>query len=167
MKKLLVIFNLVFLTGCLFAQDNPVGTISSGIPSYRILTTDSVYVTPANLKKNTRVMIVYFSPDCPHCQHLVTELKPKIKELGDTQVVLITWSNNYDIKAIKAFYKEYGLAAYHNITIGTEGYTNKVMNYYHVMTTPFVAIYDRNGKMTKYFDKPPKVEDVVAAVKKI
>jgi thioredoxin-related protein len=163
MKKLFLLFSLIVLASCSGAQDLP---INPNIPPYRILTTDSNYITPANLKKNTRVMVIYFSPDCPHCQRLTTELKPKMKELGNTQIIMITWSLNYDLRAIKAFYHDYGLAAFPNITIGTEGYTSFVQKYYRVTTTPFIAIYDRSGKMVKSFDKPPKVQDLIAAVKK-
>lgn len=163
MKKLLLFFSLIAITLGAFAQET---AINQNIPPYRILTTDSVYVTPAKLKKNTRLMIIYFAPDCSHCQHLVFDLKPKMKELGNTQIVMITWSKDFDIRAIKTFYRDYNLAAYPNITMGTEGYTYVVQKYYQVHTTPFIAIYNRKGKMVKYFDKPPKVEDLIAAVKK-
>ena len=166
MKKLVVLIALVALYTCTFAQDTTDKFIDPNIPQYRILTTDSVYTFPGKLKKDTRVMIIYFSPDCPHCQHLTNELKPRMKELGNTQIVMITWSMNHDIRAIKTFYRDFGLKAYHNIIVGTEGYDNTVMKYYHVTTTPFIAIYNRKGKMVKSFDKQPKAEDVIAAVKK-
>src|SRR4051812_1420828 len=41
------------------------------IPKYKILTTDSVWATPASLKPGKPVMIVYFSPDCSHCQKMM------------------------------------------------------------------------------------------------
>jgi thioredoxin-related protein len=163
MKKLFILFSFIALTLNACAQDKP---INPDIPPFRILTTDSAYFTPAKLKKNTKVIIVYFSPDCPHCQHLVTELKPKMNELGDTQVILITWSANFDLRAIKTFNKEYKLGGYPNIIIGTEGYTYLVQKYYNVLSTPFIAIYNRKGKMVQSFSKPPKIDDVIAAVKK-
>ena len=69
MKKLLLFFGLIIAAGCSRAQ-----TLPTGIPPYRILTTDSVYVTPADLKKNKGTVVIYFSPDCSHCQHLMYEL---------------------------------------------------------------------------------------------
>ena len=162
MKKLLLFFCLIAAGGFAHAQD----TINPNIPPYKILTTDSTFATPAKLKKGHKVMIMYFSPDCPHCQHLMYDLKPKMKQLGDTEIVMITWSANYDIRAIKNFRRDFGLAAYPNLIIGTEGYTMVVMKYYHVTTTPFIAICNRQGKMVKSFDKPPKAEDVLEAVKK-
>ena len=51
--------------------------------------------------------------------------------------------------------------------MGTEGYTYVVQRYYQVGTTPYIAIYDKKGKLSKTYTKPPeKIEELVAAVKK-
>ena len=42
-----------------------------------------------------------------------------------------------------------------------------MQQYYHVATTPYIAIYDKIGKPVKYIDKDPKVEDILAATKKL
>lgn len=137
------------------------------IPAYRILTTDSVWATPANLKKGAPVMIVYFSPDCSHCQRMMYELKPNMKELSNIRIVMITWSLNYDIRGIREFKRDYGLKDYPNFTIGTEGYTKKVQDYFEIKTTPFIAMYDSKGQWVKYFDKVPETKDILAAAKKL
>jgi thiol-disulfide isomerase/thioredoxin len=162
MKKLLLLFCLVIAAGCTRAQNNAPVT---GMPPYHILTIDSTYATPANLKKHRRVMLIYFGTDCPHCQHLTMELKSKMKEFGDTQIVMITWSDKFDIRAIKAFYRDYGLKKYPNITMGTEGYTYTVQKYFRILTTPFIAVYDNEGKMVKSYDKSPDIDALVATVK--
>lgn len=185
MKKLMLLLGLVIAAGCTDAQ-KPVANQATAaatvpaappapdtthkikpIPPYRIFTTDSVFVTPANLPKGKPVMIVYFSPDCSHCQRMMYELKPKLKQFTNVQVVMITWSSNYDIRAIREFKRDYGLKAYPNFTIGSEGYTRLVQNYYNVQTTPFIAMYDSNGKYYKYFSKVPKTEDILAGLKKL
>jgi hypothetical protein len=162
MKKLILFFSLIIAAGCTQAQNTETG---KGMPPYRILKTDSTYSTPANLKKNRRVMLIYFGTDCPHCQHLMLEMKPRMKEFGDTQIVMITWSANYDIRAIKAFYRDYGLKLYPNIVMGTEGYTNLVIKYFNIITTPYIAIYDSSGKLVKTISKAPDIDDLVKAVK--
>lgn len=137
------------------------------IPSYRILTTDSVWVTPANLQKGKPVVIIYFSPDCSHCQRMMYEMKPKFTQLQNVQFVMITWSLKWDIRAIKEFRRDYGLKDFKNFTIGTEGYTKNVQDYYEVHTTPYIAMYDSKGKWVKGFDKVPKTEEVVASAKSL
>lgn len=163
MKKILILFSLVLAAVFSHAQTKP---NIDNIPPYRILRTDSVYVTPASLKKNKPVVIIYFAPDCGHCQHLMYEMKPKMKEFGDAQIVMITFTDFTMLKAIQVFYNDFGLSRYPNITVGTEGHTYIVQRYYQVETTPYIAVYDRKGKLVKAFEKAPAIDDLIAAVKK-
>lgn len=139
------------------------------IPSFRILKGDSTYTDYTNLNKHRPVMIIYFMPDCSHCQHLMYELKPKLDQLKHVQVVMISASRTeYPyLKLLKTFSRDYGLNKYNNIIVGTEYPTYKVQQYYRVATTPFIAIYDKNGKAVKFIDKDPKVDDILATVKKL
>jgi protein-disulfide isomerase len=160
MKKILFFLSLVITVGCTRAQN--VASIQN-IPDYRILDADSVYRTPANLKKNQPVMIVYFSPDCSHCQHLMNEIKGQMKNFSKMQIVMVS---AVDYRMIKGFYKDFGIAAYPNITVGTEGNTYKVLQYYNVKTTPYIAIYNHQHKLLKAYEKAPKIEELAAIVKK-
>ncbi|HVW97681.1 MAG TPA: thioredoxin domain-containing protein [Mucilaginibacter sp.] len=166
MKKLVLFVCFLAAVACTNAQTQPQAFVPPAyIPEYKILTTDSTYVTPANLKKNVPTMIIYFAPDCSHCQHLMFELKPHMKELKNMQVVMITFVK--EIKAIQVFARDFDLNKYPNWTVGTEGYTYKVQQFYRVATTPYIAIYNKIGKPVKYIDKSPKVEDILAATKKL
>ena len=135
------------------------------MPPYHILTTDSVYVTPDNLKKHKPVMIIYFAPDCSHCQHLMYELKPKMDAFKNTQVVMVTFVQQ--IKAIQVFARDFDLKKYPNFTVGTEGYTYVVQKYFDVHTTPYIALYDKNRKLVKAWDKAPSVDTLVSEVRKM
>ncbi len=163
MKKLFFFFCLIIAAGCTNAQTT--FTPPSYIPPYHILTTDSVYVTPANLKNDKAVMIIYFSPDCSHCQHLMYELKPKMQAFKNVQVVMVTFVQQ--LKAIQVFYRDFDLKKYPNFTVGTEGYTYTVQKFYQVRTTPYVALYNKNHKLVKFFDKAPTADEVAAAAQKL
>ena len=163
MKKLLLFLSLVIAAGSTSAQTKQDIT---KIPPYHILTTDSVYVTPANLKKNKPVVIIYFSPDCGHCQHMMKEMKPKMKEFGDAQIVMITFMDPSMLIAVKTFYNDFGLKKYPNIIVGTEGHSYVVQKYYQVRTTPYIAVYDRKGKLITAYDKAPTISELIATVKK-
>lgn len=157
----LILFLGITLSAC--SQDAP---LNKDIPPYKILNTDSEYVTPANLKKNVPVMIMYFAPDCPHCQHLTAEITKHIKEFGNTQIVMISFVNpTLQFKALTKFVQDYQLKKYPNITVGTEGYTYVVQKFYQVRTTPYEAVYNKNHKLVETFAKIPDVKDLVKAVK--
>ncbi|NCD69189.1 TlpA family protein disulfide reductase [Mucilaginibacter agri] len=161
MKQLfLSLFALVAITGCIQAQNKNI----ENLPMYHILNTDSVNVTTAKLKKDKPVMIIYFSPDCSHCQHLMYELKPKLKELSNVQIVMISF---VQYRMIKDFYKSFGLSAYPNITVGTEGYTYEMQQHFEIKTTPYIAIFDKHGKLYKAYEKAPAVDELIATAKKV
>ena len=168
MKRLILLITFIVSVTTLKAQNTANIT---NIPPYKILTKDSAFVTPANLKKGKPVMIVYFSPDCTHCQHFTEELKSKMdqeKKKGlntfrNTQIVMITFTQ---VLNMKLFYIDYDLAKYPNITMGTEGTTYTVLRYYNIKTTPYIAIYGKNGKLVQGFEKVPKLDTLEAAIKK-
>jgi thioredoxin-related protein len=157
MKRLLFALSLIMATGCIKAQP-PV------IAPYKMLKMDNTYTTNADLQKNKPVMLIYFAPDCSHCQKLIYDMKPKMSSFKDLQVVMITFT---DIKMVKAFDHDFNISAYKNFTMGTEGYGGSVQKYYQITTTPFVAVYDRNGFLVKSFTKVPKVPELIEAVKKV
>jgi len=111
------------------------------------------------------VMVIYFSPDCSHCQHLMYELKPKMDAFKNTQVVMVTFVQQ--IKAIQVFARDFDLKKYPNFTVGTEGYTYVVQKYFDVHTTPYIALYDKNRKLVKASDKAPSVDTLVSEVRKM
>jgi len=161
MKNILILLSLIIVTGCTRAQD--VSKIQN-IPPYKVLSApDSAYKTPANLKKDQPVMVVYFSPDCSHCQHLMYEMKGQMKDFSKIQVVMIT---PVDYKMVKGFYRDFGISEYPNFTVGTEGYTYQVLKYYNVKMTPYIAIYNHKHKLLKAYDKVPKIKELAGMVKK-
>lgn len=162
MKKIFALLSLTILL--VSAQAQP--KVNENIPPFKILKADSTWFTPANLKKDKPVMIIYFSPDCTHCQHLVYEMKPKMKEFADTQIVMVTFTEPTMLKMLKTFNRDFDLAKYPNLTVGTEGHTYVVQQYYQVKTTPYIAVYNRKGKLVQAFEKSPTMAELIAAVKK-
>ena len=162
MKKILSFCTLILLCGCIQAQQNP---RIQQLPVYHILNTDSVRVTTANLKKNKPVMIIYFAPDCGHCQHLMAEVKPHLRELKNIQVVMITFTPL--LRPIREFAKQYGLSTQPNFTLGTEGYTMEMQQFFQLKSTPYIALYDKNGKLVKAYEKAPDMKELFATVKKV
>lgn len=169
MKRLLFFLGLVIAAGCSNAQTNN-GTIAH----YRILKPDSTFTQWTDLKKGQPAMIIYFGTDCPHCQQLTMEMKDRMNVLKNIQIVMVTFSKTeYPwMGMIKNFERDYQLYKYKNIVMGTEypdylkyGFY-PVQRYYQVQTTPYIAIYNKQGKLTKAFSKEPKIDDLVAAVKK-
>lgn len=183
MKRILFFISMVAAIGCSQAQTSsqPAQSVIpqqqaepakpklhiDKIPVFKILTQDSVYVNNSVLKSDKPVVFIYFSPDCSHCQRMMYELKPYMKDFSKTQVVMVTFIQNSYLKLLREFRRDFSLNSYPNFITGTEYPDYKLQRYYQVATTPFIAIYDRKGKLVKYFDKVPKeITDFVDVVKK-
>lgn len=165
MKKLFLLLSLIIAAGCTRAQDTVNTKNIQKIPPFKILKQDSTWFSAANLKKNKPVMIIYFSPDCSHCQHLMYDMKSHMKELRNVQIVMVTFTEASMLKMIQDFYKTFDLKKYPNITVGTEGHTYVVQRYYQVRTTPFIAIYGHDGKLVKAYAKVPAMPVLVKVAK--
>ena len=170
-KRLIFFLSLVIIAGCTNAQTKNDGTIVH----YRILKPDSTFTSWTDLRKGRPTMLIYFGTDCPHCQKLTMEMKQKMNVLKNIQIVMVTFSKTESpwMGMIKNFQRDFELAKYPNIIMGTEypdflkyGFY-PVQRYYNVQTTPYIAIYNRQGRQTKAFSKEPKIDDLVAAVKKV
>ncbi len=75
------------------------------IPPFKIQLADSSWYSKANLTAKKAVLILYFSPDCGHCQLETEELITRMKELKNLQVVMITSKSNADMAFFANHYK--------------------------------------------------------------
>ena len=62
-------------------------------------------------------MIMLFSPDCEHCQEETKMLQANKKQLGDLQIVMITYR---PLDKMRKFYKDYKIAENPNIKMGRD-----------------------------------------------
>jgi cytochrome oxidase Cu insertion factor (SCO1/SenC/PrrC family) len=110
------------------------------------------------------VVLVYFSPDCDHCQNFTKDLLKNFSVVGNKQVVMITPQS---MEMLRPFIARFNLAAYPNIKVGTEGTSYLVRKYYNIMHYPFIALYDKNGQQVKTFEGEQPHTDIFKAIKSI
>src|SRR4051794_9684974 len=77
-------------TGTTVADSTPAYLKNPAIPSFSIQQPDSSWFRKANLQSKKPTLILYFSPDCGHCQLETEEVLSKMKELNNLQIVMIT-----------------------------------------------------------------------------
>lgn len=133
---------------------------NNGYPDIKLLLTDSATIfTKADLPIDKTVVLVFFSPDCEHCQHTVKEMIPKMDSLSN---LVMVWNgpSYLPLDQVKEFYKHYHLENYSNIIMGKE------MSYfmplhYRIEITPYAAVY-KNGIFFTEFRKGIELEDLIA-----
>lgn len=133
------------------AQTSPPAKRMDTIPGFKIQLVNGQTFTKAQLKPHKPTMFVYFSPDCDHCQHFAEALAPHLDQFKGTQIVMVTF---LPVDKLNHFAENYHLDKPF-ITIGTEGFTFVVRNYFGVLNFPFIALFDKHGKLVDVYKTPP------------
>lgn len=114
------------------------------VPPLKLLLTDSSTIfTDKDLKKNTPLFFILFSPDCEHCKKETEELIDKIDSFKNIQIVMATFMPVGDMKK---FYEYYKLDRFPNITVGHD-LLRALSGFYRISYTPFLAFYDKKGDL--------------------
>ena len=132
---------------------------SPAIPAFNLRKVpDSSYFTNNLLQENLPTMLMFFDPDCDHCQLATKKITEKIDLLKDVQIIMVSI---YDFGKMKKFYKDYKIAKYPNITMARDGIYDLV-RFYNIGALPDVYVYDKNGKLLNHFKKDIPVEEIAA-----
>ncbi len=164
----LSLFITVWLFSCTLANGQqakdsalPVYISNPAIPPFTILTTDSASFTQKDLPQGQPVVIIYFSPDCSHCQY---EAKQIVQHMEALNHVFFVWVSYHPMDEIKQFDTLYGLNKFPNVKMGRD-LKYFIPSYYKVAFTPFIAVYNAQGHFTHEFREGAKAEELIAAVK--
>ena len=168
MKPLYFIAALLLLClGAVSAQtpaenDNAPYKKDPKLPPFRILQTDSTtWFTKDQLPKSDFTIIIYFSPDCGHCQY---EAKEVVKNMDSLKNTFQVWVSYKSITEIKEFYHHYGLDKFSNVRMGRDPMYG-IPSFYQVKFTPFVAVYNKNGIFVKAFEMGVEMPELNALLR--
>jgi thioredoxin-related protein len=155
MKSLIVFVSII----CLTTINSIQGHCQAGkLPPFAIMQANGKIFRAHQLPVGKPIVIVYFSPECDHCDILMKDFLKKEASLREASVVMIT---HLAVEKVSKFVKQYGLNKYANVYVGTEGTWLFVKNYYKIVQTPFIALHDRNGNLVKLFRDEGALPDVV------
>ncbi len=159
---------LVSVLSILFIQaqspiDNRPGYVKNpALPTFKLILTDSSLFTNKLIPKAAFTCIVYFSPDCGHCQY---EADQMIRSMDSLKQVQFIWVSYRDFNDIKAFGRKYQFDLYPNIIIGRDpDYT--IPAFFQVKFTPFVALYDENKQFLKAWESGVEMPELLQFIHK-
>ena len=127
-------------------------------PPFKLLLADSTTIfTKENLSAKKPLLVVVFSPDCEHCKHETEAILQHIDQFKHIQIVMATM---LPYEKMKEFYDHYELGKHKNIIVG------KDLNYmlppfYNMHTLPYLAFYDKKGKLINTFEGSMPIEDLI------
>jgi len=190
MKNNILLFVLVMALPFVSYEQAHIDTIpaylkNTAIPSFQILTDtvlkkgvlkdvagndsagmvkDSTWFTNADLPKNRPVVIVYFSPECSHCQHEAEELEKSMDSAGyGLHKAFYVWVSFHPLKDLKKFGSQYHLDKFKNICIGRD-LKYYIPSYFKVEFTPYIGVYNKNGRFVKEFRQGATPAELAAAL---
>lgn len=166
MQRFFCVALFMIFTGMVSAQTGPDSTLPykrfPEVPPFKLLKTDSAsFFTKADLKKNRPVLLMLFSPLCEHCQHETEEL---LKNMNDFKKIEIVMATTMPFQDMKDFYAKYDLVHYNNIKVGQD-IQYMLPSFYMVHNLPYLAMYDKKGKLLSTFEGTMKIEDLVKVFK--
>ncbi|NCT93421.1 MAG: redoxin domain-containing protein [Chitinophagaceae bacterium] len=166
MKKLIGLVSMcliAFLSQAQVAADNKAPYLKDKrLPAFQILQADSTWFTHQQLPKADFTILIYFSPDCSHCQHEASEMMKVMDSLKKTTIV---WVSYRDLNDIRDFAISYGFDKYSNIKVGRDpNYT--IPSFFQVKFTPYVAVYDKNKQYIKSYETGVEMPELLTLLKK-
>ena len=166
MKKLNFFLLLILIAFSTKAQ-SPIDTIpnyqkNKAIPEFRLLLTDSSWMSKKDIPAYDYTAIIYFSPECNHCQYEATEIINKIDSLKN---VLFIWASYRDFEDIKKFYYKYKLNLYPNMKVGRDP-KYSIPAFYQVKFTPFVALYNHQKEFVKAWEMGVEMPELIEFINK-
>ncbi|HEY8659318.1 MAG TPA: redoxin domain-containing protein [Hanamia sp.] len=136
--------------------------VAQSMPDFRMQLTNGKIFSAKDLPKDKPVIIIYFAPDCEHCQALMNEILTKIQNFKKAQVVMVTFK---PVNEVIDFEKHYQTAKYPNIKVGIEIPIFFFKNFYNLQNTPFTALFSKQGKLIISYQKETPVDDLIKHLK--
>ena len=170
MHRYFILFALLFMIASANAQthttnakqDTSAGYLKNPtIPPFTIQLPDSSWFSAVKLQAKKPTLILYFSPDCGHCQIETEEVLSRMKELKNLQIVMITSRPFADMANFAEHYK---LNRFPSIKVGTDP-SRMITQFYAVKFTPFSALYDKKWMLVKVYEKGINIPELIHLTK--
>jgi thiol-disulfide isomerase/thioredoxin len=154
-KKFVPVALFCFSVASLFSS----ATFSqSSLPPFKMYLSNNSVFSATELPKKKPVMVIYFDPDCDHCQKLMNNLFKKINSFKKAEIVMVTFK---PVEEVAVFEKKYKTHNYSNVNVGTEGTSYQLRNYYKLTNMPFTALYDKDQKLNSSYGQDISVDELI------
>ena len=159
MKKLSFAIAILFIVACQNHSER-----EPHLPFFDFLLSDSTTrLNTAMIPEGRPTILLYFSPDCEHCQHETESLLHAMDSLKDTRFYFITTDS---LDRMRVFYNYYKLHKYPNITVGLD-YTAFFPKHFNSPAPPYTVIYDKHKRQKATFAGATNASQIIQFVNKL
>ena len=152
--KIIFLSSIFFFNTIAYAQTMPVFSIAQ---------TNGKTLNTAQLPKTKPVILIYFSPDCDHCTTLLEAMFKQMDQFKKATILLVTFR---PMNEITEFEKKYKTSGYKNIIVGMERPVFFLKNLYQLQSTPYTALFNKNGNLVYSYKKETPVNELAMRLKK-
>lgn len=146
------------LFGLMFLMSSSLSAQSGKVPPFKVVQMNGKVFTAQDLPMGKPIVIIYFSPDCDHCNLMTTEMMKNPDKYKNASVAMVTY---LPVDQVSKFVQKHGLAKRSNFYVGTEGTSFFLRNYYKLNKMPFLALYTKNGDLVKSYIDETGMPDLV------
>jgi thiol-disulfide isomerase/thioredoxin len=158
-KKLIpIIFLLLFSVFYLLSAS------AQTMPAFQMKLSNGKAFSSSQLSSKKPTIIIYFAPDCEHCQVLMKQLFNKINTFKNTEIVMVTFES---LQSVAGFEKQFQTFKYPNIKVGMEVPVFFFRKYYQLEHTPFTALFDKNKKLIVSYKEYTPLDDLIKKLKSL
>jgi len=130
-------------------------------PSFDILLSDSTtHINTGLIEKGRPTVLLYFSPDCEHCQK---ETEDIIKHMDLLKMARFYFVTCDPFDRLKAFIGHYRLDKYNNITIGRDEQFYLVRHFKGI-APPYLMLYDKEKKQRASYQGNIVIDTLISLV---
>jgi thioredoxin-related protein len=108
------------------------------------------------------VLIMVFSPDCEHCRHHAEEIVKNKEAFENIQIIMATM---LPFSKMKDFFSAYKLDKIPNVIVGQDR-EFILSTFYKMKSLPFLAFYNKKGKLIDVFEGSLPVNKILEVFKK-
>ena len=132
-----------------------------GLPAFNVLLQDSATIfNTYYVPEGQPTVIMFFSPDCEHCQRTTEAIMAKIDSLQGVHILFLT---PMSLSLLRPFATQMKLNGHKNITVGKD-YEFFFYRFFGANFVPYVAVYDRKKKFAKMWEGRVKIEELMKVV---
>ncbi len=156
-KKIITAFAFLLIVTLFYSSNASAQTM----PAFQMKLSNGKIFSSSELPKKP-LIIIYFAPDCEHCQVLMKQLFNKISNFKNTEIVMVTFES---LQSVAGFEKQFQTSKYPNIRVGMEVPVFFFRKYYQLEHTPFTALFDKNKKLITSYKEYTPLDDLIKKLK--
>jgi len=131
------------------------------LPAFDILLTDSsTLLNTRAISGDTPVVLLYFSPDCSHCQ---AETETILRHMNLLKKIRFYFVTTDPIDRLKAFIGYYKLDRYPNIILGRDEQFF-ILRHFKGAYPPYLVLYDRHKKQKAAFQGDITADQIISSI---